>query len=350
MRAEVDGILILRFSSLGDVVMATAAARYLRARRPGSKIWMATKAAFAPLLEGQPDLDGVLPLGSDGLRGLAVRARESGVTALLDLHANLRSRLLGLRLGGPRVRWRSWSLQRRLRVAVPFLRLPEPAPVIRRYVEAAAALLNETPPAETPLPRLAVEAGARAWAERWLAEQGFKPGQRLLAVAPGAAWPTKRWSVAALARCLALVAEFDKVRFVLLGADTEAPLAQAVKAAMKKGAEKVFVACGQTRDVRRLVALIALSRAFLGHDSGPMHVAEALGVPATVLFGPTVRAFGFYPQGPGHRVFERELDCRPCSVHGSLRCPLGHHACLEQIEPFEVARHLCVQLGLEAVA
>jgi heptosyltransferase-2 len=79
-----------------------------------------------------------------------------------------------------------------------------------------------------------------------------------------------------------------------------------------------------------------------------MHVAEALGVPITALFGPTVRAFGFYPQGDGHRVFEQDLACRPCSVHGSPACPLGHHACMEKTEPFDVSQHLRRQLGLEA--
>jgi heptosyltransferase-2 len=340
-------ILILRFSSLGDVVMATSAARFLRARRPGARILLATKGAWSPVLQGQPDLDGVLPLLGDGVGGLLGRCRAAGVDAVLDLHGNLRSRALGWRLGRPLQRWRSQGLKRRLRVSLPQLRLREPAPVIHRYVEAAAALLGEAAPAAPPLPRLAVAAEAQAWASAWLAAQGWRPGQRLLAVAPGAAWANKRWGVEHLAQALAMVSEFDKVRFVLLGSAAEAPLVTAVKAAMKKGAENAFVACNETADLRRLAALIGLSHGFLGHDSGPMHVAEALGVPITALFGPTVRAFGFYPQGPGHRVFEQDLDCRPCSLHGAQRCPLGHHDCLEKTEPFAVAQHLRRQLGLE---
>lgn len=340
-------ILILRFSSLGDVVMATSAARWLRVRRPKARILLATKGAFAPILEGQPDLDGVLPLLQDGLGGLLGRCRAAGVDAVLDLHANLRSRLLGLRLGVPLQRWDVQSLNRRLRVSLPQWRLPEPAPVIQRYTAAAAALIGEPAPTEALLPRLAVAEGPRAWAEAWLREQGWQPGQRLVAVAPGAAWPTKRWGIEHLAQTLAMVSEFDKVRFVLLGSAAEAPLAESVKAAMKKGADNAFNACEQTGDLRRLSALISLCQAFLGHDSGPMHVAEALGVPISALFGPTVRAFGFYPQGPGHRVFEQDLNCRPCSVHGGERCPLGHHDCMEKIEPFDVALHLRRQLGLE---
>lgn len=348
MLSEQASILIVRFSSLGDVVMATAAARHLRAQRPQAKLYFATKAAFAPVLEAQPDLDGVLTLDGDGVGGLVRKARAAGITAVLDLHANWRSRGLAFRLSLPKVRWRAMGLKRRLLVSLPQLKQSEPPPVIHRYVEAASALIGEKAPAEAPLPRLGVVAEAKAWAESWLAAQGLKPGQRLLAVAPGAAWATKRWGIDHMAQALSLVSEFDKVRFVVLGSPAEAELCRALKAAMKKGGENAFVAAEETRDLRRLSALISLSQGFLGHDSGPMHVAEALGVPITAIFGPTVRAFGFYPQGPGHRVFDHELDCRPCSVHGSERCPLGHHKCVEQTEPFDVARHLRKQLGLEA--
>lgn len=351
MRGERPNILIARFSSLGDVVMATSAARFLRTRWPEAKVHFATKAAFAPLLEGSPDLDEVWELGPSGLGGLLARARAAGINGYLDLHSSLRSRWLGLRLNlpsGRSVRWESRGLNRRLRVSFPQLKLEAPAPVIRRYVEAAARLMGEGLSGDTPLPRIAVDAAARAWAEGWLAAQGLKPGQRLLTVAPGAAWATKRWGLDHMAQTLSLVSEFDKVRFALVGSPAEAELCRALKAAMKKGGENAFVAAEETKDLRRLSALISLSQGFLGHDSGPMHVAEALGVPITAIFGPTVPEFGFYPQGPGHRVFDQQLDCRPCSVHGSERCPLGHHKCVEQTEPFDVARHLRAQLGLEA--
>jgi heptosyltransferase II len=79
-----------------------------------------------------------------------------------------------------------------------------------------------------------------------------------------------------------------------------------------------------------------------------LHLAEALGIPCTALFGPTVKDFGFFPQGPGHRVFELNLDCRPCSVHGTEKCPLGHHHCLLQLDPADISRHLAQVLTKKA--
>ena len=339
--------LLLRFSSLGDVVLATAAARELKRLRPGVRVVFAAKAAFAPILEGQPDIDEVWVLDQGGFLGLLKRVRAERFDLVLDLHSSLRSRALSALSGAPVTRWQSFGLNRRLRVSAPFLSLAEPAPVATRYAQAAARALGEAWAPPAPLPRLEVASEAAAWAGDWLHQQGWVAGQKLLAVAPGAAWATKRWRPEHLAQCLAMVSEFDKVRFVLLGSPKEAALIDEVLGFMKKGRANALRADHATGDLRRLASLIRRCDHFLGHDSGPMHVAEALGVPITALFGPTVRAFGFYPQGEGHTVFERDLACRPCSVHGSERCPLGHHDCMETLEPFEVAQHLRRRLGLE---
>ena len=67
-----------------------------------------------------------------------------------------------------------------------------------------------------------------------------------------------------------------------------------------------------------------------------MHMATGVGTPVVALFGPTVRQFGFFPYRGRAEVLERPLDCRPCSVMGGARCPMGHHRCLVDIEPQDV--------------
>jgi heptosyltransferase-2 len=326
--------LLVRFSSLGDVVLATAAANYIKAQRPQARIVFATKENFAPLLEGHPSIDEVWPLeGPQGLELLSAKARASGFTALLDLHANLRSRWLGLRSGLPVFRWQAGTLDRRLRVWLKAWKRPELPPVVSRYVAAAAAMLGEPAPPEAPLPTLKIDAASEAWAAGWLRARGWQ-GEALVAVAPGAAWPSKRTSIEILRESLKGLPQ--GTRLLLVGSAAERGLCEQ----LAEGSIAPLNAAGETGDLRQLLALIGKSRAFLGHDSGPLHLAEALGIPCTALFGPTIRAFGFFPQGPGHRVFERDLDCRPCSVHGTEVCPLGHHHCLLQLQPDEIAGHL----------
>jgi heptosyltransferase-2 len=345
------GYLLLRFSSLGDVILATAAARLIKERRPAARVVFATKAAFAPILSAQPDLDDVWPLEPGGLLALAARARAERFDAVVDLHANPRSRLVSALSGSPVRRWSSQGWRRRLRVWAPFLAPAGSGPVSLRYARAAAAALGGGLAADqAPAPRLGVDAEAAAWAGDWLAGQGLRPGQKLLAVAPGAAWANKRWGAEHLAQCLDLVSEFDRVRFLLIGSAAEAALLDRVQGYQRKSRGLSLRSEGETGDLRRLAALLARCDAYLGMDSGPLHAAEALGVPVTALFGPTVRDFGFFPQAASSRVFERPLACRPCSVHGEDRCPLRHHDCMGAIEPFTVAQHLRRVLGLEPAA
>ncbi len=329
-----ESYLLLRFSSMGDVVLATSAATFIKARRPQANVTFATKAAFAPLLDGHPAVDQVLSLERHGgLGGLAKHVRSRRFTAVLDLHANLRSRALGLVSGARVQRWRAGTLDRRLRVWFNGWERPERAPVVSRYADAAAAMLGEAGPASPAVATLVIQPETAAWAGQWLGARGWA-GEPLIAVSPGAAWASKRTSAEILRAILAGLPAGSRV--LLVGSPAERGLCDELQA----GNPGYFNAAGETEPLSRLLALIGRAKAFLGHDSGPLHLAEALGIPSTALFGPTVRAFGFFPQGPGHRVFERDLDCRPCSVHGTERCPLGHHRCLLTLDPSAISAHL----------
>jgi heptosyltransferase-2 len=96
------------------------------------------------------------------------------------------------------------------------------------------------------------------------------------------------------------------------------------------------VLAGRT-GIPELTALLARSRALLVNDSGPGHVASAVGTPVVAVFGPTVPAFGYTPYGAANRVVEHpDLECRPCDRHGPQVCPLGHHRCMRDLPPERV--------------
>jgi heptosyltransferase-2 len=102
-----------------------------------------------------------------------------------------------------------------------------------------------------------------------------------------------------------------------------------------------------TLSLQQTGALLARARVVVSGDSGVMHMATGVGTPVVALFGPTVRQFGFFPYRGRAEVLERPLDCRPCSVMGGARCPMGHHRCLKDITPDEVVR-ATERLGLVA--
>ena len=150
-----------------------------------------------------------------------------------------------------------------------------------------------------------------------------------VAVAPGSIWGTKRWpGYPALAAALDLPV-------VAIGGPDDAALAQAVVAAAPGRAHNAAGALS----LRGSAALIERAQVLVTNDSAPLHLAAAVGTRAVAIFGPTVPAFGFGPRGPRDVVVEHPaLPCRPCSHHGPMTCPLGHHRCMRELSVEKVLR------------
>lgn len=326
-------VLLVRFSSIGDILLTTPLIRALRARHPGARIDALTKERFAPLLADNPHLDAVLaPAEGESLTALAARLRPARYTHHLDLHGSLRSRQLRVLLPG---RWRGYDKHR---LARGFLVLTRrnyyPAgtpPVPERYFEAAEGL--DVRPDGGP-PEFGLGAAAFAEADAFLAQRETAPGRELIALAPGAAHMTKRWPLEhwkALARELGAAGK----RVVVVGGPEDVAAAEEVA----RASPAAVVAAGKF-GLQGTGALLARASALISGDTGVMHMATGVGTPVVALFGPTVEAFGFFPYRAHATVVERELPCRPCSRMGGPACPLGHHACLREIGPEAVAAAL----------
>jgi heptosyltransferase-2 len=317
-------ILVVRFSSIGDVLLTTPLLRALHRRHPEAALAFATKRDMAPLVADHPGLDQVFALEPhEPIAQFAGRVRAWKPDYGLDLHGSLRSRALRTLLS---CRWSGYAkrkVRRALLVATKIDLYRNAPPVAERYFEAARRL--DVHPDDRP-PEFHIGAGARERVDEWLAERGW--GDGIAALAPGAAHATKRWPVAhwiALAERLAAAG----LRPVVVGGPTDRGVAQQLAAVAASAAGEF--------SLQETGALLARSRVVVSGDTGVMHMATGVGTPVVALFGPTVRQFGFFPyHGPGV-VLERPLDCRPCSTMGSARCPMGHHRCLIDIAPGDVA-------------
>ncbi|MBD3375606.1 lipopolysaccharide heptosyltransferase II [candidate division KSB1 bacterium] len=152
--------------------------------------------------------------------------------------------------------------------------------------------------------------------------------------APGSVWPTKRWPVEHF-RDLAKQLVNEDTRVILIGGKDDRTLGQVIKLAVPK----VINLIGIT-DLCQAAVLIKHMDLLVTNDSAPLHLASALHTPVVALFGPTVKEFGFTPYQIPHKVVERSLSCRPCSRHGSYKCPIGTHECLKEILPQQVHKIL----------
>jgi len=313
-------ILVVRYSALGDVVLATSILEPLRARFPRARIEWVTDALYAPLLEGLPELAAVHRLAREGPNAaLSVAARLRGrFDFAIDLQNKLRSAVVARSAAPLRAAFRRRTALR------AFLSLFGSDPPLvrahqtRLYAEALAPLGTFEP---GPV-KVALSAQARALAADAL-EGVPSPA---VAIAPGARWGTKRWPAdrfAAVADALAA----EGCAIVLCGGPSDRDAFAAFRTATRAtvAADLSFL------PVDALAAAIARVQLLVACDSGPVHLASAVGTPALALFGPTSTA-RWGPPPPG-RALALELACAPCSNHGGDYCPEGHHRCLSDLAP-----------------
>jgi len=321
-------ILIVRFSSLGDILLSTPLLRAIRQRHPKAWISYVTKTGYVPLLAHNPRVSEVIGYDpATPLATLARRLRAAGFTHRLDLHGSVRSRLLRLLVPGTWAGYPKHRVARTLLIRAKRDTYRDHRPVAVRYFDAARSL--EVAPDEQSLEffmgRHSIEAGAQ-----FLSERGLAVNRGLVAVAPGAKHRTKQWPVH---HWKELVAELStRMDVVVLGGPSDRALSEEVAAV---GGSNAASAAG-VFDVGGTAALLKAARSAVAGDTGLMHLATAVKTPVVALFGPTVRQFGFSPYRARATILELDLPCRPCSAVGGARCPLGHHRCLEDIAPSEV--------------
>jgi heptosyltransferase-2 len=333
-------IAVVRFSSLGDLLLAAHVPSMLESANPGERVLFVTKARYASVLDGHPDIDGLLLLETEGegeggvpsstpvlarggLPELAAALREAQVETMVDLHGSLRSAALRSAVRPSRVvRSPKHGLKRRLMVHAKWIPTRPLPPLLRTY-RALRGLPPDTP--LRPWLRDALQRGDRARAAN--AREGLASGSYVV-YGVGARWATKRWPLDHfLALGDAVHREWGLLpRYAL--SQEEPDLERELMHRLGQDVDRAV-----TLDVRALAALAEDAAAIVSNDSGILHLGPALGVPAVGLFGSTVPAFGFALQGPRDAVAEIPLACRPCGVHGRNRCPLGHHACMNTLTP-----------------
>ncbi len=322
-------VAVIRFSSLGDCTLLCPFLQHLKTHG-ATQVIVVTKSAYAELFAAATAVDRIVALGEGagwrGLRQIIRSLRDEGCL-VIDAHNTLRSRVVSTGLGGAASRVRKYYRQRlglilfKRRTAIPTI--PE------RY-----SALGE----ELGLPRMSATSGGievpREIAAR-IEERIGDDESMFVSLAPGSRWPMKQWGIDKYTELAKRIVDNHGCRLILVGDSKDSKAAERIATAL---GDRAVDLTGRT-GIIETAAAIRRSSAFVGNDSGLMHIAEAMGVPVVALFGPTVEAFGYYPTLEASRVMERNLPCRPCSRNGSRNCPKGTQECLAGIpvEPVEEA-------------
>ncbi|HZP61052.1 MAG TPA: glycosyltransferase family 9 protein [Opitutaceae bacterium] len=298
-------ILVIRRRYLGDIVLLAPLLRNLRLHWPRARLTVLTEERFADILSLNSDVDAVLPYPSRGLgRQLAFwRAlRREKFTHVFDLDCNDRSALVTA-LSGAAVRS---VLQMRTRFGWVYNR---PVPVDRSAYETSH--ITETTLgllAGQQIPVVSHEAKLEPRAEDLAAMSRIVGAAGpVLLVHPGSRSAFRLWPAERFAAICDRAQDELAAQVVLVGGPGEAALI----AEIRRRAQSHLLALAEPLSLPRLAALIRLSATLLCHDSGPMHVAAAVGTPVVALFG-SQNAVMWRPLGPRHLVLQPPLPCRSC--------------------------------------
>ena len=327
-------ILILRFSSIGDIVLTTPVARCIKQQIKDCEVHYATKPQFKILLESNPYVDKIHCLDAS-LNDLVKKLKEEKFDFIVDLHNNLRTRIIKAKLWNvqssafPKINWQKW-----LMVNFKINKLPN-VHIVDRYFMATRPLgiINDNEGLDYFIPvKDEVE-------NNWLPEEYRK---EYYAFVIGAQFATKKLTKEKI------ISKCDQINkpIVLIGGPEDAKLGEEIerffaRTEISEPFEKklkemnkktiVFNGCGKF-NINQSADLLRNAKEVHTHDTGMMHIAAALKKNIVSYWGNTIPEFGMYPYKTNFSIIEnKELSCRPCSKIGFKECPKGHFKCVNDL-------------------
>lgn len=309
-------ILVVRFSSIGDIVLTTPVIRCLKQQLPNCELHFLTKQTFRSILEFNPHIDQIHTISKSIQEIISVLKTEK-YDYIIDLHNNIRTKSLSYKLGVtsyrfPKLNWLKW-----LYVKFKINRLPS-IHIVERYFESVQKLnvYNDYLPCEYFIsPKDDIDTQSTF---------GILPYE-YIAFAIGAQFATKRLPESKL---LALCGQIS-LPIVVLGGKDDISIGEKLASEF----HHVINLSGKL-NLSQSASVLKQSRAVISHDTGLMHIASAFEKPIVSIWGNTTPALGMYPYMPNHpnlfTIHEvQDLRCRPCSKIGFKSCPQKHFACME---------------------
>ncbi len=318
-------ILIIRFSSIGDLVLTTPVIRIVKQQIEGAEVHLVTKKAFSSLVESNPYLDKVHVLEND-LKVLIEELKQEGLTHVIDLHNNLRSRKIKKALKLPSKSFTKLNVEKWLAVNFKQIHKLPDIHIVDRYLETLSefSVKNDHKGLDYFIPKKDI-----------LDLKNLPKTHRTeyLAWVIGGSYATKMLPNEKIVEVLGGVEK----PIVLLGGPEDAENGELIA---EKLGPNVFNACGKF-NINQSASLVEQAAKVLSNDTGLMHVAAAFNKPILSFWGNTIPEFGMYPYMPQNPekstiVQVADLNCRPCSKLGHKQCPKKHFQCMQLIDSGKV--------------
>lgn len=314
-------ILIIRFSSIGDIVLTTPVIRAIKQQVPNSEVHFATKKHFGVLLENNPYID-KLQLFDKQLLQFAKMLKNEKYDVVIDLHHNLRTRIIKSILKVKtyhfdKLNWEKWLIVRFKINILPYIH------IVDRYLQACHALgvVNDGKGLDFFIN------------EQTNLEGKLAINSSYFVYAIGGQHATKKLPLNKQLEMLKLLS----LPVVLIGGKEDVHQGKLIA----KECPNVVNLCGEL-SIHQSALLIKNSQRLFTHDTGMMHIAAAIKVPIVSIWGNTIPDFGMTPYYPLNTEIDQkilevaELSCRPCSKIGYNACPKKHFKCMQEIDFSEI--------------
>ncbi|MFA5972003.1 MAG: glycosyltransferase family 9 protein [Lentimicrobiaceae bacterium] len=328
--------LIIRFSSIGDVILTTPLVRSLRAKYPAARIDFLVKKEFSIVLSQNPHLSNIITYDTKAakgeLAGIRKRIRENEYTHILDIQRNIRSILITTGSTAIVTSFSKKLLARDILIRFGKNIYKEIKPVYLRYFESAAALGAEYDGKGTEVFPAANE---EVKVIEILKQNNIVPGMPILVIAPGAQWENKRWLAEGFAAAANTFCMKAGAYPVLIGGPGDIDTCTRVQNLMKLPSLNL---AGKL-NLMGSASLLGKAAMVFTNDTGMLHMAQAMKAPVVAVYGPTTRELGFFPLPENSRVAEIDISCRPCTQKGLHHCPKKHFRCMNDLKP-EVVSNL----------
>lgn len=344
-------ILILRLSSIGDIILTTPLVFALRNHFPEARIDFFIKSTFSDLMRHNPHIDHLYEFskgdGNFSLRNWKKFFKDQSYDWIIDIHGNLRSKYLR----GAAKTWTTYSkrqLERTILIRTGLDLYKEKKPVYLRYFEA---LKNRGPEYRGQTSRVFVPESVeiqvqdrlmveiRSASKKLSRKQKKNAGIAILV--PSASWKNKQWKPEGFAALAQRVWDRFQLIPVFLGGPGDEALVERVRGEV----EDFSIDFTGKFSLLESAALLSHASIVVCNDSGMLHMAQARGAPVVAIFGPTTEHLGYFPFPEKSAVVQRmDVPCRPCTHNGLNYCPKGHHNCMEKIEVKDVEEKIALLL------
>ena len=317
-------ILVIRFSSLGDIVLSTAFIYVLKKIYPKSFVVYITKCKYKDAIEDNPYIDRVVCLKeNESVVSLVNKVGREKFDIVFDLHSSLRSKMFSLLIKKRQYLHVCKHTLFRLSLIKKnrFLKLFSPEKPSSGVIEWQLSLLGIKK--KKIFPHLFVDKDTEKNVSKMI--NNHFENKFLVGFAPDSRWKTKMWGINKYSALAKRVLSWNKDAVLFLFGENR-EIGDEIEAVCPR---RIYNLMGRLT-IKEVMALISFMNIFVSNDSGLMHIANAFRVPLVAIFGPTVKEFGFSPRGEEIRIIEVDVPCRPCSLHGTNVCKKDYQ-CMKMI-------------------